>query len=680
MIRFHRSTAGRVPAIAALAALLGPAGLAGCNDADRAPVRAPAPESSAADGAGHTPPTRFTAESNAAVAQSLPLDDPRDFEDARRGLIASEPGLLIADPAGGTPLWNANDYAFVDGAAPASVNPSLWRQARLNGIHGLFQVAEGVYQVRGYDLANLSLIRGKTGWIVVDPLTAKETAAAALALARKHLGTDPIVAVIFTHSHVDHFGGIAAVIEDAHTDPKSLRVVAPAGFLEEATSENVLAGIAMGRRAGFMYGTSLERSARGHVDTGLGKTPARGSISIAEPTEHVDRTPHDIDIDGVSFRFQHTPASEAPAELMFYLPVARVLCGAEVVSHNLHNLYTLRGAKVRDALRWSGYIDEAMQLFPDVEIVFASHHWPVFGHERSLEFLAHQRDAYKYIHDQTLRMANTGMTQREIAEELALPSELQKVFSVRSYYGTVRHNAKAVYQNYFGWYDGNPANLDPLPPVEAATRYVEAMGGSASVLARARQSFERGEYRWTATMLDHLVFAEPGHAEAKELLAATYDQLGYQAESGPWRDVYLTGAYELRHGAQPPALSPSAAADMLRHLSPARFFDAMAARVIGPDADGQELKLNFVFTDLGETHVVELSNAVLHHRMRDADPAATATVRLTRDLLVRISTGLAGVREMVFSDDLAIEGSRLDVLSFFSVLDRPDGKFAIVTP
>jgi alkyl sulfatase BDS1-like metallo-beta-lactamase superfamily hydrolase len=680
MIRLDRSTAGLWPALTALAAMLVAGSLAGCNEADRASVRTPTADSGAADSAGHTPPTRYTADSNAAVAQSLPLDDQQDFEDARRGLVASEPDLVIADPAGGAPVWNAKDYAFVDGAAPASVNPSLWRQARLNGIHGLFEVAEGVYQVRGYDLANLSLIRGKTGWIVVDPLTTKETAAAALALARKHLGREPIVAVVFTHSHVDHFGGVAAVLEDAHTDAKALRIVAPAGFLEEATSENVLAGLAMGRRAGFMYGTALERSARGHVDTGLGKTPARGSISITQPTEHVDRTPQDLDIDGVSFRFQHTPASEAPAELMFYLPAARVLCGAEVVSHNLHNLYTLRGAKVRDALRWSGYIDEAMQLFPDVEIVFASHHWPVFGHERSMEFLAHQRDAYKYIHDQTLRMANAGMTPREIAEELVLPSELQKVFSVRGYYGTVRHNAKAVYQNYFGWYDGNPANLDPLPPVEAGARYVEAMGGGAAVLARARQSFERGEYRWAATMLDHLVFADPANAEAKELLAATYDQLGYQAESAPWRDVYLTGAYELRHGAQPPALSPAAAAEMLRHLPPARFFDAMAARVIGPDADGKELKLNFVFTDLGETHVVELANAVLHHRMRAADPTATATVKLTRDLLVRISTGLAGVREMVFSDELAIEGSRLDVVSFFTVLDRADGKFAIVTP
>jgi alkyl sulfatase BDS1-like metallo-beta-lactamase superfamily hydrolase len=682
MHRFVRFAASRKPALFALATLLALAGSPGCGgDARTGVVAGPIREgSNDASVTGHTAPSRFTAESNAAAAGSLPLEDQQDFEDARRGLVATEAGLAIHGPTGAAPVWNTKDYAFVDGAAPGSVHPSLWRQAKLNGIHGLFKVAEGVWQVRGYDLANLSLIRGKTGWIVVDPLTTRETAGAALALARKHLGTEPIVAVIFTHSHVDHFGGIEAVLEDAHTDAKSLRIVAPEGFLEEATSENVLAGIAMGRRAGFMYGSALERSPRGHVDTGLGKEPARGRFSIAEPNESVDRTPQDIDLDGIAFRFQYTPASEAPAELMFYLPAVKALCGAEVVSHNLHNLYTLRGAKVRDALRWSGYIDETIGLFGDVEVVFASHHWPVFGHGRSVEFLEHQRDAYRYIHDQTLRMANQGMTPREIAEEIALPSSLQKVFSVRGYYGTVRHNAKAVYQNYFGWYDGNPANLDPLPPVEAGRHYVEAMGGTAAVLSRARESFERGEYRWTATLVDHLVFAEPDNAEAKELLARAYDQLGYQAESGPWRDVYLTGAYELRHGPQPPPLPPASAIELLRHLAPARFFDAMASRVIGPKADGADLTINFVFTDLGETHVVRLSNAVLHHWQRGADPNASATVKLTRDLLVRISAGQAGLREMIFSDDLAIEGSRLDVLSFFSMLDRPDGKFAIVTP
>ncbi|MFN2425641.1 MAG: alkyl/aryl-sulfatase [Candidatus Binatia bacterium] len=671
--------------VACALVLLAAVVIGGCAPDGRAPAGAPvAAGDSAPDADGHTAATRFTVESNAAVAAQLPLADTQDFEDARRGLLASDPDLVVqgsaTDGAGAAPVWRPKDYAFIDGDAPPSVNPSLWRQARLNGIHGLFEVAAGVYQVRGYDLANLTLIRGRTGWIVVDPLTTTETAAAALALARKHLGNDPVVAVIFTHSHVDHFGGIEAVLGEATTKRESLRVIAPEGFLEEATSENVMAGIAMGRRAGFMYGSALARSVRGHVDTGLGKAPAKGSLSILEPTEIVHATPQDMEIDGVAFRFQFTPASEAPAELTFYLPAVKAFCGAEVVSHNLHNLYTLRGAKVRDALKWSGYIDEAIALFADAEVVFASHHWPVFGNARSIAFLEHQRDAYKFIHDQTLRMANAGMTPQEIAEELEMPSALKTVFSVRDYYGTVRHNAKAVYQAYFGWYDGNPANLDPLPPAEAAARYVDAMGGADAVVARAGEAFERGEYRWAATLLNHVVFAGASAAAAHELLARTYDQLGYQAESGPWRDVYLTGAYELRHGAQPPVMSPAAAAELLRRMPVERFFDAMAARVIGPKADGTTLTINFTFTDLGETHVIKLANAVLHHRRGDADARANATVKLTRDFLVRMSVGQAGLRDMIFSDELSVEGSRLDVLSFFSVLDRPDGRFAIVTP
>ena len=676
--RFFALAPLALPAALTMAALSGVL-LTGCRPDRKA--TGGATSDSAVDADEQSAATRFTIDANAAAGAAVPLGDMQDFEDARRGLLASDPDLVIHGSApGDAPIWRAGEYAFVEGDAPPSVNPSLWRQARLNGIHGLFEVAKDVYQVRGYDLANLSLIRSRSGWIVVDPLTTRETAAAALALARQHLGNDPIVAVIFTHSHVDHFGGIDAVLEDPRTDPAHLRVVAPRGFLEEATSENVLAGVAMGRRAGFMYGSALPRSVRGHVDTGLGKQPAKGSISILEPTDLVDRTPQDLEIDGVALRFQYTPASEAPAELTFYLPASKAFCGAEVVSHNLHNLYTLRGAKVRDALKWSGYIDEAIELFGDVEVVFASHHWPTFGNARSIAYLEQQRDAYKYIHDQTLRMANSGMGPQEIAEELEMPSTLRTVFSVRDYYGTVRHNAKAVYQAYFGWYDGNPANLNPLPPEQEAPRYVEAMGGATAVLQRANESFERGEYRWAATLLNHLVFAQPANDAAHALLARCYDQLGYQAESGPWRDVYLTGAFELRHGAQPPPLAPAAVAELLRRMPVERFFDAMAVRVIGPKADGRALTLNFVFTDLAETHVVKLTNAVLHHHRRDADPAATATVSLTRDFLVRMSVGQAGLREMIFSDELAVEGSRLDVLSFFSVLDRPDGKFPIVTP
>jgi alkyl sulfatase BDS1-like metallo-beta-lactamase superfamily hydrolase len=592
--------------------------------------------------------------------------------------VASDPEVVVPGE-GGAAVWDTREYGFVAGDAPASVHPSLWRQAKLNGLHGLFQVTEGVYQVRGYDLSNMTLIRGRTGWIVVDPLTSRETGAAAIALARRHLGPVPITALIFTHSHVDHFGGVLGVLDPGGAPP-GLRVVAPANFVEEATSENVLAGIAMARRAAFMYGSALPRGALGHVDTGLGKAPARGSIGILEPTDLVDHTPQPMELDGVRFVFQHAPDSEAPAELTFYLPDLRAWCAAEIASHTLHNLYTLRGAKVRDALLWSGYLDEALRLFPDLEVVFASHHWPVWGRERATRHVKRQRDTYKYIHDQTLRLANQGHTSQEIAERLELPEALRTTFASRGYYGTVRHDAKAVYQHYFGWYDGNPAHLDPLPPAEAAARWVEALGGAAELRRKAGEAFDRGEYRWAAELLNHAVFADPDDAAARELLARSYDQLGYQAESGPWRDVYLTGAFELRFGVPPATLSLAGALDLLRHTPVERFFDAMATRLDGPAADGKELALNFVFTDLGETHVLVLENAVLHHARRDPDPTAAATVRLTKEFLLRLATRQAGLRELIFSDELEVEGSRLDLLSFFSLLDAPAGDFAIVTP
>jgi len=631
------------------------------------------------DADGHAAATTATRQANEAVAEALALDDPTDFERARRGFVATDEPLVI-EKADGTVLWSKPSYDFVDGVAPPTVNPSLWRRAKLNQIHGLFEVTEGIHQVRGYDLSNMSVIEGETGRILVDPLTTVETARAALDLVNRTLGPRPIVAVIVTHSHIDHFGGIAAVVDPEAVGTGRTRIVAPARFFEEAVSENVLVGTVMGRRAMYMYGADLSRSPRGHVDTGLGVSPALGTTSIATPTDLVDHTGQRMTIDGVDFEFQYAPHSEAPAELTFHLPRHRALCGAEIVSQTMHNLYTLRGAKVRDARLWSGYVDEALRRFGDrTDVVFNSHHWPVWGRAEVAAYLARQRDVYAYLHDQTLRLAAQGGTPSEIADTITLPQSLARDFATRGYYGTAKHNARAVYQFYFGWFDGNPAHLDPLPPPDAAARYVEAMGGADAVVERAKEAYDRGEYRWAATLLDHVVFASPSHDAARTLLADTYDQLGYQAESGPWRDVYLAGARELRHGIHERSVLENAGT-MLRSIPLDLFFDAMATRLNGPKADGVSLTLNFVFTDLGETHVLWIENAVLHHRRGDADPDANATVTLTHPMWLKLVTRQATLKDLLFSGDFAVTGSRLDLLSFFRLLDDPNEGFAIVTP
>ena len=631
------------------------------------------------DVAGNTPPSGFTVALNAAVRERLPLGDPQDFEDARRGLIASDPELRVAGPGGGL-IWDMGAYGFIEGDPPPSVNPSLWRQALLNNIHGLFEVTKGVYQLRGYDLANMSLIEGETGWIVVDPLTAEETARAAISFAREHLGDKPVSAIIFTHSHIDHFGGVLGILTPEEAEARQVPIIAPELFIDEATSENIIAGVTMSRRALYMFGLRLPRGERGHVGSGLGKGPAHGTFGILQPTETISKTTTELTIDGVKFVFQNAPGSEAPAELTFYLPDLKTFCGAEVVSHNMHNLYTLRGAKVRDAIKWSGYIDEALARFGDAEVYFGSHHWPIWGNERILDFLEKQRDMYKYINDQALRLALHGYTPREIAEQLELPESLRTSFPNRGYYGTLKHNAKAVYQRYFGWYDGNPANLDPLPPTEAGAKYVELAGGAANLLQNAQAAYDKGEYRWVAEVVNHLVFADPDNQEARDLLAQAYDQLGYQAESGPWRDVYLTGAFELRHGGPDEGINLASAIDMIKHAPLGRFLDAMAVRLNAPKAEGKQMIVNLIFTDLDVTYVLELKNSVLRHYERDPHPDANVTLRITHDIYLRMVTGRVGIKDTLFTDDLAIEGSRLDLVRFFRLFDKPDGTFNIVTP
>jgi len=627
---------------------------------------------------GHTEPTEFTKKANAAVRESLPLDDPQDFEDAQRGLIATDPAMRVTRENGSV-VWDMSQYAFVEGEAPDSVNPSLWRQAKLNNIHGLFEVTKGIYQVRGYDLANLTIIEGKTGWIIVDSLTVMETTTAAFELAKKHLDPKPVVAVIHTHSHTDHFGGVLSIVSAEQVEKGDVRIIAPDGYMAEAVSETFIAGPAMARRAQYMYGRGLARSERGHVDTGLGKSPAFGNLGILQPTDIIDHTPQELDIDGIRFVFQNAPESEAPAELTFYLPEFKAYCGAEIVSKNMHNVYTLRGTKARDALKWSNYIDEAIDLFGDAEVYFGTHHWPVWDNARVIEFLKKQRDIYKSIHDQALRLANSGYTPREIAEQMTYPESLRTTFSNRGYYGTLQHNAKAVYTYYFGWYDGNPANLNPLPPVESGKRYVKYMGGADALLDQAQESFNEGDYRWVAEVLNHLVFAEPENIGAKDLLARTYDQLGYQSESGPWRDVYLTAASELRHGT-PEGLPRIGGGALIRQIPISMFFDLMSTRLNGPEADGKNMVINFTFTDKQENYVLNLENAVLHHKKTEPDSQANATLKLPYELFLQIFTGRMNMADVTASGEVELEGELNDLVQFFSLLTRPQGFFNIVTP
>jgi alkyl sulfatase BDS1-like metallo-beta-lactamase superfamily hydrolase len=643
--------------------------------------------------AGHSAPSASTGKANQQVLTQRPFDNHDDFEDARRGFIARDPDLRVQHPDG-SDIWNMPAYEFInaDGeAAPASVNPSLWRQAALNNIHGLFEVTEGIYQIRGYDLANMTIIESDTGWILVDPLTARETASKAFEFVREQLGEKPVRAILFTHSHIDHFGGVQGILEHLSDEEKAnLRVIVPAGFAEEATSENIIAGPAMTRRATYMYGKRLSRDERGHVGTGLGKEPAFGTFGFAPPTELISKTGTTLTVDGVPMEFQIVSGSEAPAEFTFYLPDHKAFCGAELVSRNMHNLYTLRGAKVRDARIWSGFIDEARTRFADADVYFGSHHWPQWGQQKVQDFLAKQRDTYKFIHDQTVRLMNQGATPREIAENLDLPPALNQDFHNQGYYGTVSHNAKAVYQHYMGWFTGNPAQLNPLPESESATRYVRMMGGAEKILDTARQDLEaaaemdaaagRNSYRWLAELLNQLVFAEPDNDDAKHLLAKVYDQLGYQAESAPWRDFYLTGAYELRHGAPEDVIDPAVMRDVLLNTPVPLFFDSMAVRLNADDAEGESMTVKVTFTDLQESYLLTLENSVLHNRPTSEDSPADATLMVTRSLFVDLLVGNAGLKELLFSDDIGFEGSRFQLMSLFGMLDKPEGRFNMVTP
>ena len=620
------------------------------------------------------PPTATIEAAHREHLNALPFGDARDFADADRGFIAKqEPCVITA--ADGRVVWDNDVYAFLTGDAPTSVHPSLWRQSTLVAKQGLYEVVPGIYQIRGFDLSNMTVIEGDTGIIVIDPLVSTEVAAAALALYRQHRGDRAVRAVIYTHSHVDHFGGVLGVTSQEDVDAGKVAVIAPEGFTEHAVQENVYAGTAMARRAGYMYGAALARGPQGQVGCGLGQTPSTGEVAIIVPTLDIRETGEKHTVDGVEIEFQMAPGTEAPAEMHFYFPRFRALCMAENATHNLHNLLTLRGALVRDPHGWAGYLTEAIDTFADrADVVFASHHWPTWGKEQIVEFLSLQRDLYAYLHDQTLRQLNQGYTGIEIAETFAMPPALERAWHAHGYYGSVSHNVKAVYQRYMGWFDGNPARLWPHPPEAIGPRYVAAMGGLDRVVELAKAAFDEGDFRWAATLLDHAVFTDENHGAARQLYADTLEQLAYGSETATWRNFFLAGATELRDGnfgTPTQAASPS----MMGQLTPEQMFDVLAISVNGPRAWDLELAIDVTFGGQ-DNYRLTLRNGVLVYRKVPADEAtAHATLRL--DSKLRLISLLGGD---VDSPGLQITGDAAALESLTSVLDQPDPAFDIVTP
>ena len=621
--------------------------------------------------------TPATIQANTQLAKDLKLGDQQDFEDAKRGFIARPNGKVLS--ADGTVLHDYDAYQFIEGQAPDTVNPSLWRHALLNAQMGLFKVTDGVYQLRGFDIANITLIEGKSGWIVVDALTSRESASAAMAFARKHLSDKPVTALIFTHSHADHFGGALGIITPEEVAKRKVPVLASAGFMEESTGENVMVGSAMGRRSMYQFGKNLERSAKGNVDTGLGKNVVYGAVGILAPTQLITKPTEELVLDGVRFVFHNVPGAEAPAEMTFAVPDKKLYGGAENLAMTMHNLLPVRGAKVRDALRWSEYMQQALDQLSDAEIYVGQHNWPIWGKARIAEFITMHRDVYKYTHDQTVRLLNAGLTPREIADKVILPKSLSNYFGTRGYYGDLRHNTKAVYQFYMGAYDGNPANLNPLPPQESAKHYLELIGGADKAVAAAQTAYDKGEYRWAAELLNQAVFGQPDHKGAKELLAKTYEQMGYMAEAATWRNSYLTAAAELRNGPPTKGISKSDVIEMLHQTPIERFLEAMAAGLNGPDAEGKDLKVNLVLTDTKESYVLWIENAVLHFKRAEPASDANATLTLTKPIFVKMIAGTAGVKDTLLSDDLKIGGSKMDLVRFFGLIDKAPGTFSIVT-
>ena len=624
--------------------------------------------------------TEATRAANRAARADVPLLDKQSFDDASRGHIEAFGDKVVMRADGTRPAWTLKGYEFLAAEdAPDSVHPGLWRHARVNLGNGLFKVVDRLYQVRGLDISNMTIIEGDSGLIVIDPLISVEVAREAMALYFKHRPKRPVVAVIYTHSHADHFGGVRGVVSDDEVG--KVGIWAPAGFMQEAVGENVIAGNAMARRAQFQFGPLLPRGERGQVDAGLGKTVSGGTITLIAPTRLIDKPIETHRIDGIDIVFELTPGAEAPAEMIMYYPQLRVLNMAEIATQNFHNLLPIRGALVRDPLVWSKYLGGALDRYgAGSDVLIAQHHWPVWGGERVRTFLGRQRDAYKFVHDQTVRLMNHGYVGAEIADMMALPPSLNQEWSVHSFYGSMKHNVKAIYQRYLGYYDGNPASLDALPPVAAAKKTVEYMGGADAALKRANDDFARGEYRWVAQLASQLVFADPGNQAARNLGADALEQLGYQSESATARNAYLQGAAELRNGPPKLQLSNTASPDVIRALPLEMFFDYLGVRLNGDKALGKRSLINWRFTDTRQDFVLRLDNSALTVSADRQAPDADATVTLTRATLDDISLQKTTFPAAMQAGQVSVAGNPLKLAELLGLLDTFPSVFPVVEP
>ncbi|EPX4139642.1 alkyl/aryl-sulfatase [Vibrio parahaemolyticus] len=626
--------------------------------------------------------TKATISVNNQVKADLPFNDKKDFENAQKGFIAKQDVVTIKNDNGDV-VWDLEaykKYISLDKSSPNTVNPSLWRNAQLNMINGLFEVTDGIYQVRGYDLSNITFIKGDKGWIVFDPLISQETAKAALDFINKELGERPVTGVFYSHSHIDHFGGVRGIVDEEDVISGKVPIVASQGFTEHAVSENVIAGNAMGRRAVYMYGALLPRNEKGGVNGGLGQTTSTGVATMIKPTDIIEKTGEERTIDGVKMVFQYTPGTEAPTEMNIWFPDKKALWMAENTTNTMHNILTLRGAQVRDALKWSSYLQETIDMWgDDVQVKFQSHHWPMWGQEDIVKYFKKQRDMYKYTHDQTVRLMNQGFIGSEISEMIEFPDEIGKTWSSRGYYGTLRHNSRAVYQRYMGWYNGNPSDLNNLPPTDAAVKYVEYMGGEQEAIKKAQADFDKGNYRWVAEVLKHVVFANPESGKGKALLADAYEQMGYQAESGPWRSVYLQGAFELRNGTPSAGGTNVASPDIIKNMPPEMLFDYLAVRILPEKAAGKAFVMNLNFTDLDEKYSLYVENSVLNHTTKIAEKPDVSLV-LTKATLDDVQLGNITLEKAIADGQIKLDGNPQVLKDFVGMLDNFNFWFNIVTP